>query len=520
MCERGERNMFLNFITDWWNNAVSSAMYYLNQFLLKLISAIETIYFYLLGSVAIPESKGKNIFQLLFENDSFKKFIGTFFIVAGAIWIICFIVSLIKGMANQDTPGAIKKALFNSFKAILGIVVIPFLCLNFFYLSMDLIKFIVEKLNGGTDSGVAQTIFESGYMGKIISEGGKLAFTESYDKANSIEFIDIGKEFFNIGTQNHYDYFISITGGIALGICMGIATIKLCSRIINLAILYVVSPVVVSTMSVDDGKRYEAWKEVSISKLFSILGSVLAMYIYLVLLQVVADARQSIASKNGFFVGTVFFLVIAIAGALMVIKGSDMLDSIVSQNSGGQDGLSPIAMGHLGRVLGRGIGKTKNALLGKPSAKSGNSGGSNSGGTGNGTFSKNGSYGAWGSLKNAIGNSPMGKALNSIKQNGLVGAGVNAFAGIGTGIKDNHQINKDLKDAGYQHPNFHPILKHEQKQAIKKDRQRLQDFKNQGVDKSDLKELKGNRLGSEEFKNNAIAIAQKYKKRAEEGVYR
>ena len=37
MCERGERNMFLNFITDWWNNAVSSAMYYLNQFLLKLI---------------------------------------------------------------------------------------------------------------------------------------------------------------------------------------------------------------------------------------------------------------------------------------------------------------------------------------------------------------------------------------------------------------------------------------------------------------------------------------------------
>lgn len=518
--------MILSFIDDWWNGFCSKALTGIASFFCKLVYSLENVYFYLLGTENIPNTQELNIFEQIFANKKTNDFLLIFFSIAGIIWLFCFLVSLIKGMTNQDTPGAVKKAIINSVKAILGIVVIPFLCLIFFRVSLHLITYTVQSLNGGSDTPIAAQIWEAGYNGYEVREApigySKLPFTFSYDSLSEITFIGYGGNFFYVGHEVHFDYFIVIIGAAILSICMGIATIKLCGRLINIVILYIISPVVVSTISVDDGKRYEAWKEISLSKLFSIMGSVLGMYIYLVLLQVVSSARDSITKDGGIniFIGTIFFLICAIAGALMVIKGSDMLDSIVSQNSGGQDGLSPIAMGHLGRVLGRGIGKTKNALLGKPSAKGGTGGGSNSGGTGNGTFSKNGSYGAWGSLKNAMENSPMGKALNSIKQNGLVGAGVNAIAGIGTGIKDHHQINKDLKESGFKHPNFHPILRHEQKQAIKKDRQRLQDFKNQGVDKSDLKELKGNRLGSEEFKNNAIAIAQKYKKRAEEGVYR
>lgn len=513
-----------DILSNWFYNIASTTLLLIAQFFCKLIRAFEDIYFWLLGTQTIPNNSKLNIFDLIIKDSRITGYIGIFFAIAGGLWIICFVVALIKGMMNQDTPGATKKAIINSVKSILGIVVIPFLCLSFFNIAFNLITYTVQQLNGSTES-ISKAIWESGYNGATIYKREDIdQITMWWDATKDIQFKDIAGQpinynFFWVGESYHFDYFVVIVGALVLGICMAIASIKLCGRLINLIILYIISPVVVATMSVDDGKRYEAWKEISLAKLFSIMGSVLAMYIYLVLLNVISDARNSIAQQN-IFTATIFFLICAIAGALMVIKGSDMLDSIVSQNSGGQDGLSPIAMGHLGRVLGRGIGKTKSALLGKPSAKGGNGGGSNSGGNGNGTFSKNGSYGAWGSLKNAIGNSPMGKALNSIKQNGLVGAGVNAVAGIGTGIKDNHQINKDLKDAGFKHPNFHPILKHESKQAIKKDRQRLQDFKNQGVDKSDLKELKGNRLGSEEFKNNAIAIAQKYKKRAEEGVYR
>lgn len=511
-----------DILSNWFYNIASTTLLLIAQFFCKLIRAFEDIYFWLLGTQAIPDSSNLNVFDLIIKDSRITGYIGIFFTIAGGLWIICFVVALIKGMMNQDTPGATKKAIVNSIKAILGIVVIPFLCLFFFNISFRLIKYTVEQLNGSTGS-ISEEIWKSGYNGATIYEGGDIEqITMWWDATESIKFKDItghpiNYNFFWVGESYHFDYFVVIVGALVLGICMAIATIKLCSRLINLIILYIISPVVVATMSVDDGKRYEAWKEISLAKLFSIMGSVLAMYIYLVLLNVISDARKSIEQKN-VFTATIFFLICAISGALMVIKGTDMLDSIVSQNSGGQDGLSPMGMASLGRVLGRGIGKAKTSLIGKPSAKGGNGGGSNSGG--NGTFNNTGSTGAWGSLKNAMGNSPMGKALNSIKQNGLVGAGVNAVAGIGTGIKDNHQINQDLKDAGYQHPNFHPILKHEQKQAIKKDRQQLQNFKNQGVNKDDLKALKNNRLGSEEFRTRAIEIAKKYKENQENGVYR
>lgn len=518
--------MILSFIDDWWNGFCSRALAGIASFFCKLVYSLENVYFYLLGTENIPNTQELNIFEQIFANQKTNDYLLIFFSVAGIIWLFCFLVSLIKGMANQDTPGAVKKAIINSVKAILGIVVIPFLCLIFFRVSLHLITYTVHALNGGSDTPIAAQIWEAGYNGyepevSMLPSGySKFPFTFSYDSLSAIAFTGYTGNFFYVGHEVHFDYFIVIIGAAILSICMGIATIKLCGRLINIVILYIISPVVVSTISVDDGKRYEAWKEISLSKLFSIMGSVLGMYIYLVLLQVVSSARDSIIKEGGIniFIGIIFFLICAISGALMVIKGSDMLDSIVSQNSGGQDGLSPMGMASLGRVLGRGIGKAKTSLIGKPSAKGGNGGGSNSGG--NGTFNNTGSTGAWGSFKSAMGNSPMGKALNSIRQNGLVGAGVNAVAGIGTGIKDNHQINQDLKDAGYQHPNFHPILKHEQKQAIKKDRQQLQNFKNQSVNKDDLKALKNNRLGSEEFRTRAIEIAKKYKENQENGVYR
>lgn len=536
--------MFLGIISDITNGFIRALKSFISwclcglaQLVCRLVNAVEDIYLYLLGTKNLPENKG-TLFEQIFNNETIKKYVITFISVAGALWVICLVVSLIKGMLNQDTPGATKKALVNSFKAIIGIVVIPVLCYSFFLLSMRLINYAVTELNG-EDSSIASQIWNAGYGSYKIDWNHDKMNTDffnsyelsaypfwniDYDKLNDIEIMDgYGNNFFSLNHNVHFDYFVVIIGGLVLFICMAIATIKLCGRLINIVILYLVSPVVVSTMSVDDGKRFEAWKEVSISKLFSVMGSVLAMYIYIVLLQVVGNARDSIIKQGGLHVitGIIFWLVCAISGALMVIKGSDMLDSIVSQNAGGQDGLSPMGMASLGRVLGRGIGKAKGSLFGKPSAKGGNGGaggGANSGG--NGTFNKTGSTGAWGSLKNAMGNSPMGKALNSIKQNGLIGAGVNAVAGIGTGIKDNHQINQELKDVGFKHPNFHPILKHEQKQAIKKDRQQLQNLKNQGVNKADLQALKKNRLGSTEFRTQAIALANKHKKEQEKGVYR
>lgn len=520
--------MILSFIDDWWNGFCSRALAGIASFFCKLVYSLENVYFYLLGTETIPNTQELNIFEQIFANQKTNDFLLIFFSVAGIIWLFCFLVSLIKGMTNQDTPGAVKKAIINSVKAILGIVVIPFLCLIFFRVSLHLITYTVQSLNGGSDNPIASQIWAAGYNGYKVdlstapSDYSKLPFTFSYDSLSRITFIGYPhSDFFYVGHEGHFDYFIVIIGAAILSICMGIATIKLCGRLINIVILYIISPVVVSTISVDDGKRYEAWKEISLSKLFSIMGSVLGMYIYLVLLQVVSSARDSIVKDGGIniFIGIIFFLICAIAGALMVIKGSDMLDSIVSQNSGGQDGLSPMGMASLGRVLGRGIGKIgragKNAVLGKgqnSSNKNGSSGGNDSS---NGTFNNpTGKTNAYASFKNIIKNNPLAKGLNSFKQDGLLGGAINTVGGIGTSIVDNVQAKKLNKSGDPMGP------QNATAKAVRQDKQRYQQLKKEGVSKSDLSELKKSVFGSTSFKSKAMEIADKYKEKQEKGVYR
>ena len=523
--------MILSFIDDWWNGFCSRALAGIASFFCKLVYSLENVYFYLLGTENIPNTQELNIFEQIFATQKTKDFLLIFFSIAGIIWLFCFLVSLIKGMTNQDTPGAVKKAIINSVKAILGIVVIPFLCLIFFRVSLHLITYTVQSLNGGSDNPIASQIWAAGYNGykvdnypKTPVDYTKLPFTFSYDALSSdVSFVGYNGDFFYVGHEGHFDYFIVIIGAAILSICMGIATIKLCGRLINIVILYIISPVVVSTISVDDGKRYEAWKEISLSKLFSIMGSVLGMYIYLVLLQVVSSARDSIAKDGGIniFIGTIFFLICAIAGALMVIKGSDMLDSIVSQNSGGQDGLSPIAMGHLGRVLGRGIGKIgragKNAVLGKGQSNSSNKNGNNSGGndSSDGTFTNpTGKTNTYASLKNIIKNNPLAKGLNSIKQNGIVGTTINAGGGLGAKIIDSKQAKKINQPGEQIGPN------NATSKAVRQDKQRYNQLKKAGISKSDLSELKKSGFGTSSFKSRAIDMANKYKEKQKEGVYR
>ena len=255
--------MILSFIDDWWNGFCSKALAGIASFFCKLVYSLENVYFYLLGTENIPNTQDLNIFEQIFANQKTKDFLLIFFSVAGILWLFCFLVSLIKGMTNQDTPGAVKKAIINSVKAILGIVVIPFLCLIFFRVSLHLITYIVQSLNGGSDNPIASQIWEAGYNGYEVDLASalpgysKLPFTFSYDSLSKIVFTGYGNDFFNVGHEVHFDYFIVIIGAAILSICMGIATIKLCGRLINIVILYIISPVVVSTISVDDGKRYD-----------------------------------------------------------------------------------------------------------------------------------------------------------------------------------------------------------------------------------------------------------------------
>ena len=51
--------------------------------------------------------------------------------------------------------------------------------------------------------------------------------------------------------------------------------------------LFIASPIFVSTMPLDDGEKFKAWQDMFVAKIFSGFGSVIAMELYMLLCPVV-----------------------------------------------------------------------------------------------------------------------------------------------------------------------------------------------------------------------------------------
>ena len=108
---------------------------------------------------------------------------------------------------------------------------------------------------------------------------------------------------------------------IALGIALLLAIVNLAKRVYELAILYLIMPVSLSTLSLDDGARFKVWRETFITKIVLAYGAVFSVNVFALILPLITQMR--IPGIGGF--GNAMFLIIMIVGGAMVIPGGQAL---------------------------------------------------------------------------------------------------------------------------------------------------------------------------------------------------
>ena len=72
-----------DILSNWFYNIASTTLLLIAQFFCKLIRAFEDIYFWLLGTQAIPDSSNLNVFDLIIKDSRITGYIGIFFTIAG-----------------------------------------------------------------------------------------------------------------------------------------------------------------------------------------------------------------------------------------------------------------------------------------------------------------------------------------------------------------------------------------------------------------------------------------------------
>lgn len=160
---------------------------------------------------------------------------------------------------------------------------------------------------------------------------------------------DVVKEYFDLAG---FDYVIGMLLAGFLVVIMASCLVIFVQRLFDMLLLYLVSPLFVGMMPLDDGERFGKWRELFIGKAFSGFGMVVAMKMYVMLCPVImgSDIQFSRTSTELDYMTKMVFL---LGGAWAVLKSGSTITSLLSAQAGSTE--AETASVASGAVVGAGI---------------------------------------------------------------------------------------------------------------------------------------------------------------------
>ncbi|MBQ6980190.1 MAG: hypothetical protein IJQ07_06045 [Clostridia bacterium] len=116
-------------------------------------------------------------------------------------------------------------------------------------------------------------------------------------------------------------YFPSLVASVGVMLALLIAILNLAKRVYEIIFLYIVMPISMSTLPLDDGAKFKVWRETFVSKIVLAYGSVFSVNIFILLLPIITKMR--IDGITGFGNG-MFLIFMIIGGAMMIPVGQEL----------------------------------------------------------------------------------------------------------------------------------------------------------------------------------------------------
>ena len=110
-------------------------------------------------------------------------------------------------------------------------------------------------------------------------------------------------------------YFPALVASVGIMIALLISVINLAKRLFEIVLLYIIMPLSISTLPLDDGARFKVWRETFITKIVVAYGAVFSVNVFALVLPIVT--KMQIENLLGFGNG-LFVIFLMIGGAMMI----------------------------------------------------------------------------------------------------------------------------------------------------------------------------------------------------------
>lgn len=296
-----------------------------------LIDFIKTIFFKLCGIETVEiEGKQSDLLTSLLQSESIKKAFLIVTIIGFILLIVFTIIAIIK--SNYQEKQNWKTVLSKTFQSFIIMILIPFTVV----IGIMLTNVIMSSINQ------AMQIYPTGSQGTI---GGQFLVTigcNSYignEKQEVIEAmfvsgelsyakLSVVKQYYDITSLN---YVIGLLGSLVMLVMFVISAITFVQRIFDIVLLYIISPVSISTIPLDEGNRFKVWKDMLISKILSAYGIILVMNLFFLIIPQV----YQIKFFNSSFQNGVVYILFLIGGSFAVTKASRLISQLTGASATG-----------------------------------------------------------------------------------------------------------------------------------------------------------------------------------------
>ena len=133
------------------------------------------------------------------------------------------------------------------------------------------------------------------------------------------------------------NYILLLAGSYVFLSLMVTSVLQFIERMFNLVLLYVSGPLFASSMSLDEGGKFQSWLQGFVLQLLGAFGTVIVMRVYLIIMPLLSSsALVFFPNAEGFWATTINYmaqLILIIGGAFAVSKANTIIFGALSGNS-------------------------------------------------------------------------------------------------------------------------------------------------------------------------------------------
>ena len=302
---------------------------------LKVIDGIMEIFSAIAGVTDVTyQGKRVNIIEFIVGDSTVGTIFWCVFILAVGLTCIFTIVALVKNMiANNRNITTIIGKFFLALLGTLAMVVVVILGI---LISNAILVLVSEIFEIGNTTKLSNSIFNAcvgdwvnGYSINEINVS-TLSVRKIFGDYNTAAFGIWPTSWKNNGMVNPdtFLYLPSMIASIGLMIAMVVAIINLAKRVYEIVLLYIVLPVSMSTIAIDDGARFKIWRETFVTKIVLAYGTVFSVNIFILILPIISKMKIPGVSN---FANSMFLIFMIIGGALVIPAGQTLFARLFGQ---------------------------------------------------------------------------------------------------------------------------------------------------------------------------------------------